>query len=94
MAGLPANRRVRWALLDSVDLFVAGKASWAGDIAILLRSLPTPIRIVPQDFTSIPAIEAITKRVVEVTDEDLQFDINFLQKTHLLRGRLELAERI
>ncbi|KAJ7922432.1 hypothetical protein B0H13DRAFT_1603661 [Mycena leptocephala] len=29
MVGLPDDRRVRWALLDSVDLFAAGKACWA-----------------------------------------------------------------
>ncbi|KAJ7877143.1 hypothetical protein B0H13DRAFT_993473 [Mycena leptocephala] len=85
------DRRVRWALLDSVDLFAAGNACWAGDIAILLRALPTPIRIVPADFLSIPTIDAISKKVAEATDADLQFDINFLQKTHLLRDRLELA---
>jgi hypothetical protein len=85
------DRRVRWALLDSVDLFAAGNACWAGDIAILLRALPTPIRVIPGDFLSIPTIDAITKKVVEAADADLQFDINFLQKTHLLRDRLELA---
>jgi hypothetical protein len=42
MAGLPDDRRVRWALLDSVDLFAAGKACWAGGIAILLRALRAP----------------------------------------------------
>ncbi|KAJ7877339.1 hypothetical protein B0H13DRAFT_1631796, partial [Mycena leptocephala] len=91
MVGLSDDRRVRWALLDSVDLFAAGNACWAGDIAILLRALPTPIRIVPADFLSIPTIDAIAKKVAEATDADLQFDINFLQKTHLLRDRLELA---
>ena len=75
-----------------MDLFAAGKACWAGDIAILLRALPTPIRVVPGDFLVIEKIEAITKKVVEAVDADLQFDINFLQKTHLLRDRLELAE--
>jgi hypothetical protein len=92
MLELGEERRVRAALLDSVDLFAAGHPGWAGDIAILLRSLPTPIRITPQDFRSLPAIEAISKKVVEVVDADLQFDINFLQKTHLLRNRLEKAD--
>ncbi|KAF7355921.1 Reverse transcriptase domain-containing protein [Mycena venus] len=92
MVELGVERRVRWALLDAVDLFSMGHSSWAGDIAILLRALPTPIRIAPGDFLSVPAIEAITKKVVEAVDVDLQFDINFLQKTHLLRNRLEYVE--
>ncbi|KAJ6481804.1 hypothetical protein C8R45DRAFT_831137 [Mycena sanguinolenta] len=92
MVQLGDNRRVRWALLDSVDLFAAGKASWAGDLAIMLRSLPTPIRIAPADFLCLQSIDAIAKRVEEVVDADLQFDIDRLQKTHLLRGRLEVIE--
>ncbi|KAJ7911527.1 hypothetical protein B0H13DRAFT_1614472, partial [Mycena leptocephala] len=39
MLELGEERRVRAALLDSVDLFAAGHPGWAGDIAILLRSL-------------------------------------------------------
>ncbi|KAJ7230972.1 hypothetical protein B0H12DRAFT_219425 [Mycena haematopus] len=92
MVQLGPNRRVRWALLDSVDLFAAGKASWAGDLAIMLRCLPTPIRITPADFLCLQAIEAIAKRVEEVVDADIQFDIDGLQKTHLLRGRMEVIE--
>ncbi|KAF7374452.1 Reverse transcriptase domain-containing protein [Mycena sanguinolenta] len=92
MVQLEDDRRVRWALLGSVDLFAAGKAGWARDLAIMLRCLPTPIRIAPADFLCLKSIEAITKRVVEVVDADIQFDINFLQKTHLLRGRLEVVE--
>ena len=92
MVQLGDDRRVRWALLDSVDLFAAGKAGWAGDLAIMLRCLPTPIRIAPADFLCLKSIEAIAKRVEEVVDADIQFDINFLQKTHLLRGRLEVIE--
>jgi hypothetical protein len=88
IVGLPDDRRVRSALLDSVDLFAAGNACWTSDIAILLCALPIPIHIVPTDFLSIPIIDDI---VVEATDADLQFDINFLQKTRLLRDRLELA---
>ncbi|KAJ7890719.1 hypothetical protein B0H13DRAFT_2531012 [Mycena leptocephala] len=91
MVGLPDDRRVRWALLDSVDLFAAGRACWASGIAILLRALPAPIRIAPADFMSIPTINAISKKVVEATDADLQFNINFLQKSHLLRDCLDLA---
>ncbi|KAJ7915788.1 hypothetical protein B0H13DRAFT_1610078, partial [Mycena leptocephala] len=39
MVELGDERRVRWALLDSVDLFSTGHSSWAGNIAILLRAL-------------------------------------------------------
>ncbi|KAJ6497401.1 hypothetical protein C8R45DRAFT_1093783 [Mycena sanguinolenta] len=92
MVQLRDDRRVRWALLDSVDLFAAGKAGWAGDLAIMLRSLPTPIRIAPADFLCLQSIDAIAKRVEEVVDADLPFDIDGLQKTHLLRGRLEVIE--
>ncbi|KAJ7128788.1 hypothetical protein C8R43DRAFT_897142, partial [Mycena crocata] len=92
MAELGDERRIRWALLDSVDLFSKGFAGWAGDLAIMLRSLPTPIRIAPADFVDVPTIEAISKKVVEVAEHDLQFDIDNLQKTHLLRNRLESAD--
>ncbi|KAJ7031290.1 hypothetical protein C8F04DRAFT_898677, partial [Mycena alexandri] len=92
MATLGDERHVRWAMLDSLDLFTAGHPGWAADIAILLRSLPTPIRIVPADFLCAATIDAISKKVVEVVDADLQFDIDNLQKTHLLRNRLESVE--
>ncbi|KAJ7115085.1 hypothetical protein C8R43DRAFT_902791, partial [Mycena crocata] len=92
MIALDDDRRVRWALLDAVDLFANGFPGWAGDIAILLRGLPTPIRIAPADFTSPTAIDAIIAKVNEVVDADLQFDIDHLQKTHLLRNRLELVD--
>ncbi|KAJ7867109.1 hypothetical protein B0H13DRAFT_1451104, partial [Mycena leptocephala] len=39
MVELPGDRRVHSALLDSVDLFTAGKACWDSDITILLRAL-------------------------------------------------------
>ncbi|KAF8193223.1 hypothetical protein K438DRAFT_1589688, partial [Mycena galopus ATCC 62051] len=61
MAELGDERRMRWALL-SVDPFAAGYAGWAGDIAILLRALPTPIYIAPLDFLSVPTIDAIAKK--------------------------------
>ncbi|KAJ7613347.1 hypothetical protein DFH06DRAFT_1014941 [Mycena polygramma] len=92
MLGVSEDRTVRLALLDAVDLLATGHPGWAGDIAILLRTLPTPIRIGPQDFLSSDALGAITKKVVEVVDADLQFDIDFLQKTHLLRHRLEYGD--
>ncbi|KAJ7929721.1 hypothetical protein B0H13DRAFT_1596030, partial [Mycena leptocephala] len=34
-----SGRMVRAALLDSVDLFAAGHAGWAGDVAIMLSTL-------------------------------------------------------
>ncbi|KAJ7483525.1 hypothetical protein FB451DRAFT_1029037, partial [Mycena latifolia] len=37
-------------------------------------------------------IDAIISKVAEVVDADLQFDIDHLQKTHLLRNRLESVE--
>ncbi|KAJ6563636.1 hypothetical protein DFH09DRAFT_1035242 [Mycena vulgaris] len=90
--GDDSDRVVRAALLDSVDLFRTGFAGWAGDVAIMLRTLPTPIRVAPADFLSIPNIEAIMSKVVEAVDADLQFDIDHLQKTHLLRNRLEAVD--
>ncbi|KAJ7628026.1 hypothetical protein DFH06DRAFT_1226943 [Mycena polygramma] len=80
------------ALLDSVDLFATGRAGWAGDVAIMLSRLPTPIRIAPADFLAVDVISAIITKVGEVADADLQFDVDHLQKTHLLRNRLELVD--
>ncbi|KAJ6559115.1 hypothetical protein DFH09DRAFT_1316877 [Mycena vulgaris] len=57
--GDDSDRVVHAALLDSVDLFHTGFAGWAGDLAIMLGALPTPICVVPADFLSIPTIEAI-----------------------------------
>ncbi|KAJ7456855.1 hypothetical protein B0H11DRAFT_2243748 [Mycena galericulata] len=92
MVGLGEERIVRSALLDSVDLFTNGFSGWAGDVAIMLRTLPTPIRMTAADFLSPLSIDAIIKKVMEVVDADLQFDVDFLQKTHLLRNRLETVE--
>ncbi|KAJ7137429.1 hypothetical protein C8R43DRAFT_893660 [Mycena crocata] len=92
MLELGDERNVRAALLDSVDLFATGHSGWAGDIAIMLSTLPTPIRIAPADLLSVDTVSAIAKKVAEVVDADLQFDIDHLQKTHLLRGRLELVD--
>ncbi|KAJ7112784.1 hypothetical protein C8R43DRAFT_1091472 [Mycena crocata] len=89
MVQLDDDRAVRDALLDSVDLFATGRSGWAGDVAIMLCTLPTPIRIFPADFLCPETIDAIIKKVAEVVDADLQFDIDHLQKTHLLRNRLE-----
>ncbi|KAJ7182993.1 hypothetical protein C8R43DRAFT_850116, partial [Mycena crocata] len=57
-----------------------------------LSTLPTPIHITPADFLCVDTITAIAKKVAEVTDADLQYDIDHLQKTHLLRNRLELVD--
>ncbi|KAJ7142485.1 hypothetical protein C8R44DRAFT_602888, partial [Mycena epipterygia] len=92
MAGLKGNRVVQCALWDSVDLFSTGFAGWAGDVAIMLSTLPTPIHIAPADFLSVPTIEALRKKVAEVVDTDFQLDIDHLKKTHLLRNRLESVE--
>jgi hypothetical protein len=90
--GEDSGRMVRAALLDSVDLFAAGHGGWAGDVAIMLSTLPTPIRVVPTNFLPVVTIDAIIEKVTIVVDADLQFDIDNLQKTHLLRNRLEAVD--
>ncbi|KAJ7435445.1 hypothetical protein FB451DRAFT_1062622, partial [Mycena latifolia] len=92
MAGVDHDRVLYTALLDSLDLLSAGKPGWASDVAIMLRNLPTPIRITPADFLNVPNIEAMLKKVGEIGDADLQYDIDHLQKTHLLRNRLECVD--
>ncbi|KAJ7753051.1 armadillo-type protein [Mycena maculata] len=92
MIRLGDERIVRAAMLDSVDLFANGHSGWAGDLAIMLRTMPTPIHISAADFLSPLTVDTIIKKVVEVVDADLQFDVDFLQKTHLLRNRLETVE--
>ncbi|KAJ6482322.1 hypothetical protein C8R47DRAFT_1283329 [Mycena vitilis] len=86
--GADSGRVVHSALLDTVDLFATRRAGWAGDVAIMLSRLPTPIRIAPTDFVSVDAIDAIIAKVAEVVDTD----IDHLQKTHLLRNRLESVD--
>ncbi|KAJ6559456.1 hypothetical protein DFH09DRAFT_1083622 [Mycena vulgaris] len=81
--GDDSDRVVRAALLDSVDRFRTGFAGWAGDLAIMLGTLPTPICVVPADFLSIPTIEAIMAEVARH---------RYLQKTHSLRDRLEAVD--
>ncbi|KAJ7454295.1 hypothetical protein B0H11DRAFT_2325025 [Mycena galericulata] len=76
----------------ALSLFTNGFSGWAGDVAIMLRTLPTPIRMMAADFLSPLSIDAIIKKVMEVVDADLQFDVDFLQKTHLLRNRLETVD--
>ncbi|KAJ7657820.1 hypothetical protein DFH06DRAFT_928608, partial [Mycena polygramma] len=90
--GADSGRVVHSALLDTVDLFATRRAGWAGDVAIMLSRLPTPIRIAPADFVSVDTIDAIIAKVAEVVDTDLQYDIDHLQKTHLLRNRLESVD--
>ena len=58
----------------------------------MLSTLPTPIRVSPADLLSIPSIDAIIAKITETVDTDLQFDIDNLQKTHLLRNRLETVD--
>ncbi|KAJ7658090.1 hypothetical protein B0H17DRAFT_955354 [Mycena rosella] len=92
MTSLGDESTVRAALLDSVNLFATGFSGWAGDVAILLSTLPMPICMAPADFLSVPTIDAIIAKVLEVVDANLQFDIDHLQKTHLLRNHLETVE--
>ncbi|KAJ6580188.1 hypothetical protein DFH09DRAFT_1310129 [Mycena vulgaris] len=61
--GDDSDRVVHAALLDLGDLFRTGFTGWAGDLAIMLGTLPTPICVVPADFLSIPTIEAIMVEV-------------------------------
>ncbi|KAJ7100151.1 hypothetical protein B0H15DRAFT_818921 [Mycena belliarum] len=58
-------RVVRSALLDSLDMFRMGYAGWAGDIAIILSSLPTPIRMTPADLSCLETVKAIMAKVAE-----------------------------
>ncbi|KAJ7222336.1 hypothetical protein GGX14DRAFT_353047, partial [Mycena pura] len=64
------------------------RSGWATDLAILLRRLPTPIDMRPDDFLSAERVDAVKKEVVAVVDADLQRDIDNLVKTHLLRNRV------
>jgi hypothetical protein len=92
MASLDPGRVVHSALLDSVALLREGKPGWATDLAIILKRLPTPVNILPDDLLCATSIEKLAKRVVEIVDADLQHDIDRLVKTHLLRNRLERAD--
>jgi hypothetical protein len=92
MAALDTSRVVHSALLDSVALLREGKPGWASDLVIMLRRLPTPIEVVPDDLLCVESIEAIAEKVVKTVDADLQHDIDRLVKTHLLRNRLERGD--
>ncbi|KAF7354570.1 Reverse transcriptase domain-containing protein [Mycena sanguinolenta] len=83
------DRIARDALLDSLALFRARKASWIGDIALVLQRLPTPILVTAEDLSNDDSVKAITERVLEVLDADLQCDIDTFERTHLLRDRVE-----
>ncbi|KAJ7138525.1 hypothetical protein C8R43DRAFT_893302 [Mycena crocata] len=80
---------VRDAFLDSCGLFREGKPGWIGDIALVLRRLPTPILVSEQDLLDDDRVQGIMEEVERILDADLQRDINELTKTHLLRDRVE-----
>ncbi|KAF7337608.1 RNA-directed DNA polymerase from mobile element jockey [Mycena sanguinolenta] len=83
------DRIARDALLDSLALFRARKASWIGDIALVLQRLPPPILVTAEDLSNDDSVKAITERVLQVLDADLQCDIDTFERTHLLRDRVE-----
>jgi hypothetical protein len=92
MAALDPDRVTYSALLDSVALLREGKSGWASDLIILLRRLPTPVDLSPDDLLCVKTIEDVAKRVIAIVDADLQHDIDRLVKTHLLRNRLERGD--
>ncbi|KAJ6519050.1 hypothetical protein C8R45DRAFT_807073 [Mycena sanguinolenta] len=92
MLGVEHGRVVKDVMLDSISLCRQGRPSWASDLLLVLRKLPSPIVLSPDDLLCCETVEAVHKRVVEIVDASLQEDIDRLVKTHLLRNRLELAE--
>ncbi|KAJ7438023.1 hypothetical protein B0H11DRAFT_1829642, partial [Mycena galericulata] len=92
MLGLDPGRVVRDALLDSIALLREGKSGWAGDLAIMLRRLPTAIEVTADDLLCVATVDAIAEKIVTIVDADLQYDIDHLVKTHMLRNRLESTE--
>ncbi|KAF7347327.1 Reverse transcriptase domain-containing protein [Mycena venus] len=86
------RRVVHSAFLDSIALMREGKAEWASDLSIMLKRLLTAIEVTPDDLMCPDTIQAITKQIVSIVDQDLQNDIDHLVRTHLLRNRLELGE--
>ncbi|KAJ7017778.1 hypothetical protein C8F04DRAFT_891655, partial [Mycena alexandri] len=80
------------AFIDSANLLREGKSSWASDLIIILRRLPEPIEVGPDNLLLMDSVNAIEKRIVQIVDTDLQRDINHLVKTHLLRNRLEMGK--
>ncbi|KAK7023212.1 reverse transcriptase domain-containing protein [Favolaschia claudopus] len=90
MSGIRGNRTIRDAFIDSVALFAEGKSGWAGDMAIVLGRLPTPVLVTPADFLCPDSILAIQKRVVEVVDGHLQMQTDVSYRSILLHHRLEL----
>ncbi|KAJ6541997.1 hypothetical protein DFH09DRAFT_929109, partial [Mycena vulgaris] len=89
--GDDSDRVVHAALLDSVDLFHTGFAGWAGDLAIMPGTLPTPICVMPADFLSIPTIEAIMVEVAQhispLEDPLLRDRLEAVDETHSLVTR-------
>ncbi|KAF7357586.1 Reverse transcriptase domain-containing protein [Mycena sanguinolenta] len=92
LLGVDRRRVVYDAFLDSVALCREGKPSWASDLLIMLRRLPTAIVLTPDDLLSVERVEALRKEILDIVDTGLQRDIDGLVKTHLLRNRLEVGE--
>ncbi|KAJ7450879.1 hypothetical protein FB451DRAFT_1526864, partial [Mycena latifolia] len=91
MLGVDQGRVVHDSLLDSIALLREGKAGWASDLTIMLRQLPTPVEVSPDDLICRDFVTGLVKKVKLIVDADLQYDIDHLVKTHLLRNRLEMG---
>nr|GAT54355.1 predicted protein [Mycena chlorophos] len=96
MSVIGEERSLRWALLDSLDLWALKprpKPGWASNLANVLCALkPTPVLMYPADFLNKDRIDVIRAEVVRVTDAALQQTLDTSIKCQLLRGRTELAE--
>ncbi|KAF7343057.1 hypothetical protein MVEN_01736100 [Mycena venus] len=92
MLSVDPGRVVHSALLDSINLYCAGKAGWASDLLIMLRRLPTAIILGADDLLCSKTIDAVRKEVITIVDADLQRNIDRLVKTHLLRNRVEMGK--
>ncbi|KAJ7451917.1 hypothetical protein FB451DRAFT_1051101, partial [Mycena latifolia] len=83
MIAVEPGRVVQHALLDSIALLREGKPGWASDLVIMLRRLPTPVEVSPDDLLNRNFVTNLAKRVILI-------NIDHLVKTHLLRNRLEM----
>ncbi|KAJ7503252.1 hypothetical protein B0H11DRAFT_1629693, partial [Mycena galericulata] len=89
MIGLDPGRVVPKTAFPDVR---EGKSGWASDLVIMLRRLPTAIDVSADDLLCDDTVEAIAEKIVTIVDADLQYDIDHLVKTHMLRNRLESAD--
>ncbi|KAJ7245740.1 hypothetical protein C8J57DRAFT_1725083 [Mycena rebaudengoi] len=92
MVGTNPSRVAHSALLDSISLLREGKSGWASDLVIMLRRLPTAIEVTPDELLCADSVKSLINQVTKVADSDLQYDIDNLCKTHLLRNRVESSE--